>query len=111
MTAQAATAHPSAAWASLDRGALILVSLAAGDRHGYAVISDIAEFAGITLAETTVYAALTRLQAAGLIEPRESSSRRRAYRLTDTGARLLRAQLNETLDLAEVGLTRLQSDR
>ena len=100
--------HPNTAGASFDRRSLILISLAAGDRHGYAVVRDIAEFAGITLAQTTVYSALVRLHDAGLIEPLGSDARRRPYRLTPAGARVLRAQLNETLELTEVGLTRLE---
>ena len=34
---------------SSDRSVLILTSLAAAPRHGYALIKDIQEFAGVTL--------------------------------------------------------------
>jgi DNA-binding PadR family transcriptional regulator len=104
----AAMPHWSPAFDSIDRGTLILISLAGGDRHGYGVINDVAQFAGVTLAQTTVYSALARLETGGAIEQLASNHRRRTYRLTDAGARLLHAHLHEMLRLAETGLTRLR---
>ncbi len=48
---------------------LILSSLAGGAKHGYALTKDIAAFAGVRLAPGTLYEALSRLEAKGLIEP------------------------------------------
>jgi DNA-binding PadR family transcriptional regulator len=56
---------------------LILSSLADGAKHGYALTKDIESFAGARLAPGTLYEALARLQAQGLIEPLESHDRRR----------------------------------
>jgi DNA-binding PadR family transcriptional regulator len=81
--------------------------LADGAKHGYALTKDIESFAGVRLAPGTLYEALARLQAQGLIEPVESHDRRRPYRLTAVGATTLRAQLAAQRRVADVGLRRL----
>src|SRR5512142_1217836 len=86
---------------------LILSSLAEGAKHGYALTKDIESFAGVRLAPGTLYEALARLQAQGLIEGVESDDRRRPYRLTPVGAATLRAQLAAQRRVADVGLRRL----
>ena len=86
---------------------LILASLADGAKHGYALTKDIESFAGVRLAPGTLYEALARLQAQGLIEPVESHDRRRPYRLTANGATTLQAQLDAQRRIADVGLRRL----
>jgi DNA-binding PadR family transcriptional regulator len=86
---------------------LILSSLAGGIRHGYALTKDIEAFAGVRLAPGTLYEALARLDAQGLIEGVESDDRRRPYRLTAAGATVLRAHLEAQRAAAETGLRRL----
>jgi DNA-binding PadR family transcriptional regulator len=86
---------------------LILSSLAGGVKHGYALTKDIESFTGIRLAPGTLYEALVRLQAEGLIEPVESHDRRRPYRLTALGAATLRAHLDAQRRVADLGLQRL----
>ena len=44
-----------------ERSVLVLTSLAGGDRHGYALIKDIEEFAGVKLGAGTLYGALAVL--------------------------------------------------
>jgi hypothetical protein len=55
---------------------LILSSLADGTKHGYALTKDIESFAGVRLAPGTLYEALARLEAQGMIEGVESHDRR-----------------------------------
>jgi DNA-binding PadR family transcriptional regulator len=86
---------------------LILSSMADGEKHGYALTKDIERFAGVRLAPGTLYEALARLEAQGLIEAVPSPDRRRPYRLTTLGARSLGAQLAEQRRLADEGLRRL----
>ena len=86
---------------------LILASLADGAKHGYALTKDIVSFSGVRLAPGTLYEALARLQAQGLIEPVESHDRRRPYRLTAVGAQALRAHLDAQRQVADLGLRRL----
>ena len=86
---------------------LILSSLAGGAKHGYALTKDIAVFAGVRLAPGTLYEALSRLEAAGLIEPLPSEDRRRPYQLTPTGAAALQEHLQAQRQVADVGLRRL----
>ena len=88
---------------------LILSSLADGAKHGYALTKDIESFAGVRLAPGTLYEALSRLEAHGLIEALESQDRRRPYRLTAAGATALNSYLKAQRDIAEVGLRRLAS--
>jgi DNA-binding PadR family transcriptional regulator len=86
---------------------LILASLAEGAKHGYALTKDIESFADVRLAPGTLYEALARLEAQGLIEALESHDRRRPYRLTALGAASLRAQLDAQRRVADLGLRRL----
>jgi DNA-binding PadR family transcriptional regulator len=88
---------------------LILASLADGAKHGYALTKDIESFSGVRLAPGTLYEALARLQAQGLIEPVESHDRRRPYRLTGVGAQALQAHLDAQRKVADLGLRRLAS--
>src|SRR6266404_7399222 len=89
---------------------LILSSLAGGVRHGYALTKDIEAFAGVRLAPGTLYEALARLDAQGLIEAVESDDRRRPYRLTAAGATALRAHLEAQRATADIGLRRLAAN-
>lgn len=76
---------------------LILISLAGGTKHGYAMMEDIAVFAGTRLGAGTLYGALTRLEARDLIAALPAADRRRPYCLTVAGAAVLQAKLH-TLD-------------
>ena len=75
--------------ATRDPGLLILASLAAGPRHGYAMVEDIAAFGGGRLGPGTLYGALARLEEAGLIKPLDADDRRRPYQLTPAGVTVL----------------------
>lgn len=90
-----------------DPAVLILTSLAGGDKHGYALIRDVEEFAGATLGPGTLYAALSRLESRGLIEALAPQERRRPYRITSAGAAALRAYLEHARVVAQHGLRRL----
>ena|ERR1700735_4754681 len=81
---------------------LILSSLADGEKHGYSLTKDVESFAGVRLAPGTLYEALARLEAMGLIEPVPSEDRRRPYRLTALGATALTEHVStQTKILAE----------
>jgi len=45
-----------------EPGLLILVSLADGPKHGYAILEDIDQLAGVRLGPGTLYGALARLE-------------------------------------------------
>jgi DNA-binding PadR family transcriptional regulator len=79
----------------------ILVSLAGGDRHGYAVMRDVEEGTGghLKLNPGTLYTTIRRLLDQGLVvelderpDPDEDDERRRYYRLTDVGRAVARAE-------------------
>lgn len=86
---------------------LILVSLADGPKHGHAMTQDIQRISGQRLGPGTLYGAITRLEARGWIEPLPVDDRRRPYRLTGAGHKVLRARLESLRVLAKVGRTRL----
>jgi DNA-binding PadR family transcriptional regulator len=90
-----------------DPSLLIMASLAAGPRHGYAMMEDIEAFAHIRLGPGTLYGALARLEQRGWIEPLPAEDRRRPYRLTAAGAAALREQLTSLEQVATLGLRRL----
>jgi PadR family transcriptional regulator, regulatory protein PadR len=73
---------------------LLLSVLADGPAHGYAVRAALRERSGeeLTLPEGTVYPALHRLEAAGLLQSHwadQTGRRRRLYELTAKGAAAL----------------------
>jgi DNA-binding PadR family transcriptional regulator len=86
---------------------LILASLASGPKHGYALSQDIAAFSGTRLEPGTLYGAIARLERRGLIEPLPPHERRRPYRLTPDGLRVLREQLATMERIVTTGLGRL----
>lgn len=86
---------------------LILISLAGEPRHGYAMIDDIAAMTGARLGAGTLYGAIARLEASGMIESLPTEQRRNPYRLTERGARHLRARLASLEAVAKIGQRRL----
>src|SRR4029078_7165026 len=86
---------------------LILISLADGAKHGYAMTDDIEEVAGVRFGPGTLYGAITRLEGRGLIQRLESDDRRNPYKLTALGEKALRARLASLQSVARVGQRRL----
>ncbi len=91
-----------------DRSILVLTSLAEGPKHGYALIRDIAAFAGVSLGAGTIYECLAKLEKSGLIEPLPEDDRRWPYRITPSGSSHLVDRLKESQRIARIGLDRLK---
>src|SRR5580692_67069 len=79
----------------------ILLALSEGERHGYAIMQEVAADTGgsLQLGPGTLYGCLKRMLAARLVEesderpdPDIDDERRRYYRITDFGARTVRAE-------------------
>lgn len=85
----------------------ILVSLGRGERHGYAIIQEVAERTGgeVRMSAGTLYRSIQRMQEQGLIvESRRrravgEDERRRYYRLTPFGERVARAEAQRLAEL------------
>ena len=92
-----------------DPPLLILTSLASGAKHGYALLRDIEDFAGVRLGPGTLYGAISRLEERGLIEAVASPGRARPYRLTANGSAALESTLAELGAIVEEGTTRLRA--
>jgi DNA-binding PadR family transcriptional regulator len=90
-----------------DVALLVLLSLAAGPKHGYAMIEDIARFSGTLLEPGTLYGALMRLEKRGWIEALPAEDRRHPYQLTAAGAAVLQQQLATLRQIVAVGTERL----
>jgi len=90
-----------------DATILILTSLAAGEKHGYALLQDIEEFASVRLGPGTLYGAISRLEERGLIVAVSASGRRRPYRLSESGAEALRVALEGMRSIVDEGAARL----
>ena len=88
---------------------LILISLAEGPKHGYAMTDDIEQVSGVRFGPGTLYGAITRLEGRGLIQRLESEDRRNPYRLTGLGEKALRARLTSLQAVARIGQRRLAS--
>lgn len=91
-----------------DPPMLVLASLASGPKHGHAMIEDIAGMCGTRLGPGTLYGAIARLEQRGWIEPLAPEDRRRPYRITAEGTRVLSARLRTMRRFAEIGLGRLE---
>ena len=89
---------------------LILISLADGPKHGYAMTDDIARLSDVRLGPGTLYGAITRLEARGLIEAIHSEDRRNPYRLTALGEKALHARLKAIEAVARAGRLRLPAE-
>jgi DNA-binding PadR family transcriptional regulator len=87
---------------------LILTSLTAGDRHGYAISDDIEALTGRRPGPGTLYGALSRLEASGLVEALPGDRRRRPYRITPDGVRLVQAEAQRLAALAAEANRRLE---
>ncbi len=92
---------------------LILTALAAGSQHGYGIISEVTEISGgrVRLRAGTLYTALDRLRADGLIDvDREEivdNRLRRYYRLTPLGGQRLAAEAARLQANAHAAMRRL----
>ena len=86
---------------------LILVSLANGPKHGYAMMEDIRALSGSTLGPGTLYGALARLERLGHIEALATRDRRVPYRLTPSGRAHLERHLAGLRRIATAGIRRL----
>jgi DNA-binding PadR family transcriptional regulator len=82
----------------------ILLALAEGDRHGYAILQTVETRVGrvLPLRTGTIYRALARLMDEGLIaetaSPAAADDRRRTYRLTAQGRKIARAEAERLAD-------------
>jgi len=72
----------------------ILIALAAGERHGYAIAQDVAAATenSIKLSPGTLYRSLQRMLEQGLIVESGGDERRRFYRITPEGESAVREE-------------------
>ncbi len=89
----------------------ILMALAAGDRHGYAIIQEVAARTNnqIKLGAATLYRSLERMLNQGLIvetddrpTPELDDQRRRYYRITSFGESVAREEARRLTDLVRL---------
>ena len=93
----------------------MLLSLAHGPLHGYAIMKDVQSLSQerVVLSTGTLYSALKRLLDDGWIVRAEDPNNgtdgrlRKAYRITDLGRRILQAEVERLADL--VGAAQLRS--
>lgn len=88
----------------------ILLALAAGDQHGYAIMQDVLMRTGgqLRLSPGTLYGSIKRMLEQGLVielrasqRPKDDDERRRYYRLTPIGRKVARAEAERMADLLE----------
>jgi DNA-binding PadR family transcriptional regulator len=84
----------------------VLLSLADGQKHGYAILKEVAERTGgkVELSTGTLYGIIKRLLAEGLIKESVlgSTERRRAYRLTPFGRKVALAEAERHRELVMI---------
>jgi DNA-binding PadR family transcriptional regulator len=88
----------------------ILLTLASGDRHGYAIIREIEDRTGgsVSIETGTLYRALQRLLEGDLVRPTErrrvppnDDERRRFYTITPAGRRAAAAEARRLASLVD----------
>jgi DNA-binding PadR family transcriptional regulator len=93
----------------------ILVALADDDRHGYAIMQDVAERTSgeLTLSPGTLYRSIQRMLEQGLISelrerpaPELDDERRRYYRLTPFGRQVARAEARRLAQMLKLARAR-----
>lgn len=93
----------------------ILVALADDDRHGYAIMLDVAERTGGTLklSAGTLYRSIQRMLEQGLISEvrhrparEDDDERRRYYRITTFGTAVARAEARRLADMLKLARAR-----
>lgn len=90
-----------------ETGLLIMVGLADGPKHGYALLEEVESLRGSRPGPGTLYGAIARLEEDGLIEALPERDRRRPYRLTRTGRAALAAELASLQRVVLTGQNRL----
>lgn len=99
---------------------LVLLALSEDERHGYGLVQDIADQSGgkVQLVPGNLYSVLRRLIAIGVIvesdrrpAPDLDDQRRRYYRITPFGERVLRAEAERLRQLVSVAEARAIIDR
>ena len=88
----------------------ILLALAEEERHGYGIMQDVARQTdgALQLGPGTLYGCLKRMLAAGLVE--ESDERRRYYRMTACGKRMVRVEAQRLAGAVTVAMARLAGE-
>ncbi|MEM7129125.1 MAG: PadR family transcriptional regulator [Chloroflexota bacterium] len=93
----------------------ILLTLADGDKHGYSIMQEVSEITdgAVRLGPGTLYTTIKRMVKNGLIEesdnrpdPTLDDQRRRYYRLTDLGYRVVSAEAQRLAKLVDVARAR-----
>ena len=93
----------------------IVVALADGEKHGYAIMRDVADLTGgaVRMRSGTLYGSIKRMLDQGLIEeaderpdPALDDQRRRYYRLTRLGHRVGAAEHRRLLSLVDAARLR-----
>lgn len=86
----------------------ILLALTQGPRHGYALMKEVERESrgGVRLEIGSLYRLLARLLDTGLIEEADEDERRRYYRLSRQGRRVLQAEAERLAGLVELSRAR-----
>jgi DNA-binding PadR family transcriptional regulator len=93
----------------------ILMSVADEDRHGYAIIQDIASRTGgeLQMSAGTLYRSIQRMLEQGLVvetrerpAPEEDDERRRYYRITSFGLAVARAEARRLAQMVKLARAR-----
>jgi DNA-binding PadR family transcriptional regulator len=95
----------------------ILLSLADGERHGYALKREIAQRTNgsLTLGAGVLYGSISKMLANGLIEesddrpdPHLDDERRRYYKITTFGRKVAQAEASRMRELVDLASTRFK---
>lgn len=88
----------------LSEPSFLLLSSLLDERHGYGIMQRVAEITSgrVSLGAGTVYTILYKMEQDGLIEVISEVDRRKLYKITPTGQKILTAECNRLQELAVI---------
>jgi DNA-binding PadR family transcriptional regulator len=86
----------------------LLLALSQGPRHGYALMKEVEQQSngGVRLEIGSLYRLLSRMLDSGFIEEADEDERRRYYRISRVGRRVLKAEAERLADLVALSRER-----
>ncbi len=88
----------------MSEASFLILSTLQHENHGYGIMQQVAQTTQqrVNLGASTVYTILYKMESDGLIEVVQEVDRRKVYRITSTGKKVLSAEAKRILQLAVI---------
>ena len=88
----------------MSEASFLVLSCLLKENHGYGIMMDAKEMTDgrVTLGSGTIYTLLYKMENDGIIEATREVEKRKLYKITQTGMKLLRVEYDRILQLAKI---------